>query len=90
MNKMDQIVTSVSQTWNSCSESIAKIDADEEEPSPIDWSPQQQYHAKPPPRLDSDSQDQLLKFMSKMDAHEEEPSPIYWPPQQQSQATPST
>lgn len=90
MNKMDQIVTSVSQTWNSRSESIAKIDADEEEPSPIDWSPQQQYHAEPPPRLDSDSQDQLLKFMSKMDAHEEEPSPIYWPPQQQSQATAST
>jgi hypothetical protein len=65
-------------------------DTDKEEPSPIDWSPQQQYHAEPPPRLDSDSQDQLLKFMSKMDSHKEEPSPIYWPPQQQSQATPST
>jgi hypothetical protein len=38
--------------------------------------------------LDSDFQDQLLKFMSKMDANEEKPSPIDWSPQQQCHAEP--
>lgn len=41
---------------NSHSESIAKIEAHEEEPSPIYWSAQQQSQATPSPRLDSDFQ----------------------------------
>jgi hypothetical protein len=40
--KLTQTVTSLSQTLNSHSESIAKIEAHEEEPSPIYWPPQQQ------------------------------------------------
>jgi hypothetical protein len=66
MNKMDQIVTSISQTWNSRSESIAKIDADEEEPSLIDWSPQQQSQATPSTQSDSDVQVQMLKLMGEI------------------------
>jgi hypothetical protein len=49
---------------------------------------QHSSQATPPLRLDSDFQDQLLKFMSKMDANEEEPSPIDWSPQQQYHAEP--
>lgn len=52
---------------NSHSESIAKIEAHEEELSPNHWSTQQQSQATPSPQLDSDFQDQMLKFMSKMD-----------------------
>jgi len=40
--KLTQTVTPLSQTLNSHSESIAKIEAHEEKPSPIDWPPQQQ------------------------------------------------
>jgi hypothetical protein len=40
--KLTQTVTSLSQTLNSHSESIAKIEAHKEEPSPIYWPPQQQ------------------------------------------------
>jgi hypothetical protein len=64
---MNDIATSVSQTWNSRFESIAKIDADEDEPSPIDWSPQQQYHAEPPStQPGSDFQIQMLKLMGEI------------------------
>jgi NH3-dependent NAD+ synthetase len=67
MSKMDQIIDSQNQMVNSHSESIAKIEAHEEEPTPIYWPPQQQYQAEPPVPMNSDLQDQLLKFMSKMD-----------------------
>jgi hypothetical protein len=40
--KLTQTVTSLNQTLNSHSESIAKIEAHEEEPSPIYWLSQQQ------------------------------------------------
>jgi hypothetical protein len=40
--KLTQTMTSLSQTLNSHSESIAKIEAHEEERSPIYWPPQQQ------------------------------------------------
>jgi len=64
---MNDIATSVSQTWNSRFESIAKIDVGEEEPSPIDWSPQQQYHAEPPStQSGSDFQIQMLKLMGEI------------------------
>lgn len=64
---MNEIATSVSQTWNSRFESIAKIDADEDEPSPIDWSPQQQYHAEAPStQSGSDFQIQMLKLMGEI------------------------
>ncbi|XP_062155121.1 OVARIAN TUMOR DOMAIN-containing deubiquitinating enzyme 9-like [Alnus glutinosa] len=64
---MNDIATSVSQTWNSRFESIAKIDADEEKPSPIDWSPQQQYHVEPPStQSGSDFQIQMLKLMGEI------------------------
>jgi hypothetical protein len=43
------------------------MDAHEEEPSPIYWSPQQQSQAEPPPSMSSNFQDQMMKFMSKMD-----------------------
>jgi hypothetical protein len=42
MSKIDQTLTSLGQTMNSHSKSIAKIEAHEEEPSPIYWPPQQQ------------------------------------------------
>lgn len=66
---------------NSHSESIAKIEAHEEEPSPIYWpleqqSQQEQYTAQ-----------FFAEIEAKMDAHEKEPYPIYWLPQQ-SQAEP--
>jgi hypothetical protein len=41
-HKLTQTVTSFSQTLNSHSESITKIEAHKEEPSPIYWPPQQQ------------------------------------------------
>ncbi|XP_062155295.1 uncharacterized protein LOC133863370 [Alnus glutinosa] len=47
---MDQIIDSQNQMVNSHSESIAKIEAYEEEPSPIYWSTQQQSQATPSPR----------------------------------------
>jgi hypothetical protein len=40
--KLTQTVTSFSQTLNSHSKSITKIEAHEEEPSAIYWPPQQQ------------------------------------------------
>jgi hypothetical protein len=58
---------SQNQMVNSHSKSITKIEAHEAEPSPIYWSAQQQSQATPSPRLDSNFQDQMLKFMSKMD-----------------------
>jgi len=67
MNKMDQIIDSQNQMVNSHFESIAKIEAHEEELSPIYWPPQQKYHVEPLAPMNSDLQDQLLKFMSKMD-----------------------
>jgi hypothetical protein len=41
MDKMDQIIDSHNQSMNSHEKSIAKIEAPEEEPSPIYWPPQQ-------------------------------------------------
>jgi NH3-dependent NAD+ synthetase len=52
---------------NSHSESIAKIEAHQKEPSPIYWPPQQQYRVEPPVPMNFDLQDHLLKFMIKMD-----------------------
>jgi hypothetical protein len=43
IRKMDQTMTSLGQTMNSHSESIAKVEAHEEELSPIYWPRQQQY-----------------------------------------------
>jgi hypothetical protein len=61
--KLTQTVTSLNQTLNSHSKSIAKIEAHEEEPSPIYWPPQQQEQYTP----------QLFAEMeARMDAHFEQ------------------
>jgi hypothetical protein len=74
--KLTQTVTSLGQTLNSHSESIAKIEAHEEEPSPIYWLPQQQSQQEQyTPQFSAEIE-------AKMDAYEEEPSPIYWSPHQ--------
>jgi hypothetical protein len=50
---LGEINQKLTQTINSHSESIAKIEAHEEEPSPIYWPPQQQYQEEPFLLLDS-------------------------------------
>jgi hypothetical protein len=56
--KLTQTVTSLSQTLNSHFESIAKIEAHEEEPSLIYWPPQQQ----------SQQEQYTPQFFAEMDA----------------------
>jgi hypothetical protein len=64
--KLSQTVTSLSQTLNSHSESIAKIEAHEEEPSPIYWPPQQQSQQEQyTPQF-------FAKIETRMDAHFEQ------------------
>jgi hypothetical protein len=64
--KLTQTVTPLSQTLNSHSESIAKIEAHEEKPSPIDWPPQQQSQQEQyTPQF-------FAEMEAKMDAHFEQ------------------
>jgi len=64
--KLTQTVTSLSQTINSHSESIVKIEADKEEPSPIYWPPQQQsQHEHYTPQF-------FTEMEVRMDAHFEQ------------------
>jgi hypothetical protein len=64
--KLTQTVTSLSQTLNSHSESIAKIEAYEEEPSPIYWPPQQQS------QQEQYTPQYFAEMKAKMDAHFEQ------------------
>jgi hypothetical protein len=64
--KLTQTVTSLNQTLNSHSESIAKIEAHEEEPSAIYWPPQQQSQQEQyTPQF-------FAEMQARMDAHFEQ------------------
>jgi hypothetical protein len=52
MGEINGMVDKMTQTINSHSKSIVKIETYEEEPSPIYWLPQQ-YQAKSPPQKNS-------------------------------------
>jgi hypothetical protein len=64
VDEINGMVDKMTQTINSHSESIVKIETYEKEPSPIYWLPQQ-YQAEPPPQKNFN----VAESIAKIEAH---------------------